>query len=381
MPSHVLIKLLRIAVLLIMTSSLLLAVIAYFVVQPVLFPCRPVFGLNNGSSSRLNVADAKSADARSVDINSGSTKADPSRLKRVVEFLSMDCYPRSADNLANLDTAAVFIANEFRKTGARVSEQTYEARGKTYRNIIARFGPDTGELTVVGAHYDSWSDTPGADDNASGIAGVLELARMLGSSGAGTGAAKAAISRANGDEPRTNVLTSPIELVAFTLEEPPFFATDKMGSAIHAASLKKSGAKVKAMICLEMIGYFSDQPNSQTLPTRVMELFYPNAGNFILIAADFENSVLTKRLKMAMQSGSDLPVYSLNGPRDFSGISLSDQRNYCEQGFPAVMITDTASYRNTSYHLTSDTADRLDYDRMAKVVDELYIAVLDLARE
>ncbi|MBI4061055.1 MAG: M28 family peptidase, partial [Elusimicrobia bacterium] len=195
------------------------------------------------------------------------------------------------------------------------------------------------------------------DDNASGAAGLLELARLLGK-----------------DAP-----AAPTELVAYSTEEPPYFATADMGSARHARALKARGAVIRAMISLEMIGTFSDEPGSQAYPSPLLALYYPSRADFIAVVGDLRNAGLARRVKKAMRAGG-LPVYSINAPAFIPGIDYSDHASYWREGYPAVMISDTAFYRNPRYHTSRDTADRLDYRRMAQVVSGAFAAVRDLAR-
>jgi Zn-dependent M28 family amino/carboxypeptidase len=225
-------------------------------------------------------------------------------------------------------------------------------------NIVATFGPETPERIVVGAHYDTFMDYPGADDNASGVAGLLELARMLGQA-----------------PPSLRV-----ELVAFTLEEPPFFRTDAQGSAVHAESLRAKDVRVRAMLNLEMIGCFSDAPGSQAFPLPLLKLWYPDTGNFIVVVGQLGRGALVRDVKRAMRGASDLPVHSINAPAFIPGVDFSDHLSYWERGYPAVMITDTAFYRNPRYHTAQDTPATLDYARMAKVTDGVHAAVRTLAR-
>jgi hypothetical protein len=151
-----------------------------------------------------------------------------------------------------------------------------------------------------------------------------------------------------------------------------------MGSAVHAESLKSRGVKVKGMISLEMIGYFSDASDSQAFPNPVLRFFYPTTGNYIAIVGDMGEMGLVRETKRAMRSASDLPVFSINAPKAVPGIDFSDQLSYWKRGYPAVMITDTAFYRNRAYHTQYDTEDRLDYRRMAKVVEGVYAAIGEL---
>jgi Zn-dependent M28 family amino/carboxypeptidase len=286
-------------------------------------------------------------------------RSDPSKLETHVRALSEKLSPRNESHTENLDTAAAYIRREFESAGARgVSEQPYQVNGRTYRNVVAFFGPETPERIVVGAHYDAAGPRPGADDNASGVAGLIELARLLGKS-----------------SPPVKV-----ELVAYTLEEPPFFRSQYMGSYIHAQALRNEGARVRAMFSLEMIGYFSDEEGSQRFPVPVLRLFYPTKGNFISVIGKMGQALLVRKIKGAMKGASSLPVYSINAPRSIPGVDFSDHMNYWDAGYPAVMITDTAFYRNLNYHTTADTAEKLDYNRMAQVVEGVYAAVLELAR-
>lgn len=291
---------------------------------------------------------------------------DAVRLKADVRHLSVDLYPRSYDQPDSLERSANFIRDEFAKSGGRVSYQDVQVEESTYRNVIVRFGPDTGPLRVIGAHYDSFADvgidnddprgysprshTPGADDNASGVAGLLELARLLG----------------------RNPPAHAVELVAYTLEEPPHFRSEHMGSAWHARALKASGREVEFMLSLEMIGRFSDRAGSQRYPMRGMNRLYPDRGNFAILVGRMGDFGTLRRLKASMAGATDLPVHSINAPPLLQGIDFSDHLSYWHEGYPAFMVSDTAFLRSTTYHQASDTYDRLDYARMAKVVQAVY---------
>lgn len=282
-------------------------------------------------------------------IESGSN-TDAEKLQKHVEKISNEFYPRSHANLNNLNKTADYIKSEFEKSGGKVSEQKYRLEGSEFRNIIVKFGEESGDRLIVGAHYDSCGDTVGADDNASGVAGLIELAHQLGK----------------------DKITKQIELVAYTLEEPPYFATTGMGSYVHAKSLRDNNVKVSLMISLEMIGYFSDEENSQDFPVSILKLFYPTKGNFISIVGNFMNGLSVRKVKSAMQCSGNLPVYSTNVPKFIPGVDFSDHRNYWIFGYDAIMVTDTAFYRNKNYHTTADTPEKLDYNKMAKVVDGVY---------
>jgi Zn-dependent M28 family amino/carboxypeptidase len=288
----------------------------------------------------------------------------PDRLHTHVRMLAETFCPRNYTHTENLDRTAVYVRNEFEQARGMVSEQLFEMEGKTYRNVIATFGPDTGERIVVGAHYDACGDLPGADDNASGVAGLIELAYLLG---------------------RSN-LRIRLDLVAYTLEEPKLLDAggDGLfrtvgGSAVHAESLRVQGAAVRLMLSLEMIGYFSEEPGSQTYPSPIFRLLYPSPGNFALVVGRLQDFWLARKITRLMRTASPLPVYSLSAPAWLKGVDWSDHYNYWKRNYPALMITDTAFNRNREYHKSGDTADRLDYKRMALVVEGVYAAVRHIA--
>ena len=283
---------------------------------------------------------------------------DPARLETDVRELSEKLLPRDQTHPSNLDRTAAYIRARLAETGGRLSEQPFTISGNTYRNVICSFGPQSNERIIVGAHYDSYHEYAAADDNASGVAGLIELARLLS---------------------HTN-LPLQVDLVAYTLEEPPYFGTAHMGSVMHAQSLRKDGVKVKAMLSLEMIGYFSDAPDSQSFPVSLLRAFYPSRGNFIAVVGSLGEGGMARRVKRAMIGSSSLPVYSISAPRFVPGIDFSDHLSYWKAGYAALMITDTAFYRNHNYHTANDTAEKLDYQRMAMVVAGVYGAVIDLSR-
>ncbi|MGB2681020.1 MAG: M28 family peptidase [Candidatus Competibacter sp.] len=271
---------------------------------------------------------------------------DPAHLRESVEFLVTQTGKRNFYHPEVLEKAAGFIEKGFRQAGGIVRSDDFEVGGERFRNVVARFGPSTQPVIVIGAHYDADVHTPGADDNASGVASLLELARLL------------------GQKPPLNS----VELVAYTLEEMPNFGTENMGSWHHAMRLAQEGVIPKAVIVLEMIGYFDDRPQSQSFPVPGMEYLYPDRGHFIGVVSDFSSPRLVRRVKAAMSACAQLPVYSLNAPVWVPGVALSDHSSYWAHGVPAVMITDTAYLRNPNYHQASDLPDTLDYDRMGKVV-------------
>jgi hypothetical protein len=284
--------------------------------------------------------------------------AAPSRLRSDVEVLTglpgFRCFERPDD----LDRAASWVKSALEESGLPVEEQTFAVDDWKFRNFIARYGSAGAPVLVIGAHYDVCGEQPGADDNASAVAGLLELARLLGR--------------------HRPELSHRLELALWPLEEPPNFRTPGMGSAVHADSLARSKAEVRGMICLEMLGFFSDEPGSQTYPVPGMGLLYPSRGNFISVVGNGSSLWFTRRVKARMAGATELPVRSINAPAVVPGVDFSDHLNFWNHGWNAVMITDTAFYRNPNYHQVTDTPDTLDYERMARVVTGVYAAMTSL---
>ncbi len=278
-------------------------------------------------------------------------------LKKDVTYLSVDLAKRHFNDLTTLNLAADYIKNEFSKASQATSLQSYQIKGQTYSNMFAHFGPIDGKPVIIGAHYDAHENTMGADDNASGVAGLLELARIF----------------------AKNPPAIPVDLVAYTLEEPPNFRTDNMGSRHHAAMLVEKGVEPKLVIVLEMIGYFTDTPKSQTYPIGALKWIYPDTGNFIAVVGNFSGASETKLVKSIMAASALLPVESISAPASLTGIDFSDHASYWRHNMPAVMITDTSFYRNANYHQPTDKPETLDYSRMADVVHGVYTVVDYLA--
>jgi len=278
---------------------------------------------------------------------------DIERLEKHVNILSNDFYPRNHLEVENLNKTAAYIEHHFKNAGGNIEIQNFEVSERLYKNVIAVFGEGKGRKLIVGAHYDSSGLTHGADDNASGVSGLIELAYLF---------EKYPIDRE-------------IELVAYTLEEPPYFGTRYMGSYVHAEKIRKKNQVIEGMISLEMIGFFSDETGSQIYPNPVLNLFYPSVGNYITVVGSLEQRGFTKAFKVGMEGSTSLPVYSINAPKSLPGIDYSDHRNYWSLGVNAIMISDTAFYRNREYHEVGDTAKRLDYEKMAKVVVSVFEAL------
>jgi Zn-dependent M28 family amino/carboxypeptidase len=229
-------------------------------------------------------------------------------------------------------------------------------QGNTYRNVIGSFGPKTGPRLILGAHYDVCGEQPGADDNGTGVAALLELARLL------------------GQQP----LASRIDLVAYTLEEPPFFRTKSMGSYVHAKSLHDAGVPVTGMVALEMLGYYDDQPGSQDYPFGPLKLVYGRRGNYVTVAQKFGNGRFGRQFARRYKTAAALPVRRFKAPAWLPGIDFSDHLNYWQFGYSALMLTDTAFYRNRNYHHATDSLEKLDCGRLAKAVDAVLATVLQM---
>lgn len=286
-------------------------------------------------------------------------QVDPAKLRKHVERFSVDYRPRSYTDTKNLAKCVSYIVEQFTAAGGIVTTQQYKVEGREFKNIISSYGPDTKDVLVVGAHYDACGSTPGADDNASGVAGLLELAVLLGG---------------------YSNLSMRVCLVAYCTEEPPYFSSNNMGSYRHAEMMVAAGRNVKAMIALEMIGYFNDRVGSQKYPILFLYLVYPWRGNYIAVIGNPGQRKLIARVKNSMKGATELPVYSLAAPNAVPGVNYSDHMSYWRHGISAVMVTDTAFYRNDMYHGEGDTPDRLDYERMSRVVVGVFEAIKDLVQ-
>jgi hypothetical protein len=277
-------------------------------------------------------------------------KCDTSFLKQHLTTITKREKARHFANPEVLDSVADYIYCEFEKSADSVYYQTYRANGTTYRNVIAIFGSKNEKRIIVGAHYDVCGNQEGADDNASGTVGLLELSRML----------------------KGKTIYNRIELVAYTLEEPPFFRTDYMGSAIHAKSIEPIKDKVLGMISLEMIGYFSDKKNSQEYPLGILKWVYGGKGNYITLVRKSAAGKFVKKFIKKYKKTKQIKSKKFAATRSLPGIDFSDHLNYWNIGIDALMITDTSFYRNKNYHKETDTMETLDFARMAKVIDATY---------
>ena len=276
-------------------------------------------------------------------------------LYRHVHFLSVAIGDRYLWKENSLDRAAEYIEAQWASAGYSVQRQSYECYGKSVSNLLVEIsGREEGSI-VIGAHYDTVPGTPGADDNASGVSALLELARLL-----------------RGRSSRKTLI-----FAAFVNEEPPFYGSKNMGSMVCAGDLKERGARVEVMLSLEMLGYFG-KGYPQRYPLPGMELFYPRTGNFIGVVGNFNSRRQVSRIKRGINKFSNIRARSLTAPEFFGGINLSDNASFWAHGFRAVMVTDTSFFRNRHYHQESDTIDTLNFNQMAEVVRGLYFTLLNL---
>ena len=286
-------------------------------------------------------------------------KAQKDRLYKDVEFLTSIKPARNFQNLQSLQKVCEYLKNEFSTVGAVPEEHSWLAEGALYKNIIATYNPEKKRRLIVGAHYDVAGDQPGADDNASAVAGLLETARMVFT-----------------NKPELNYR---IDFVSYCLEEPPFFGTHFMGSYVHAKSLYDNKVDVIGMICYEMIGYFSEEPNSQPFPSPELAEQYPHVANFIMVVGIEKYASFNNKAHQLMLNGSGIDVQVANFPATDPNAALaglSDQRSYWKFNYPAFMINDTAFVRNPNYHQKSDTINTLDFDKITEVVNSAYRAVV-----
>jgi len=291
--------------------------------------------------------------------------ATAARLRRTVETLAVKIGERNHNLPNKLSAAEAFVRKELSTAGYEVHVQQYPVTppgwpksliGRNFEVVVPAAAPDAPVL-VIGAHYDSAPSTPGADDNASGTAVLLELARRFHGKGGGS---------------------AELRFVAFGTEEPPYFWTDQMGSVAHARALRKEGRRVLGMASLEMLGFYSDEPGSQRYP-RVISWFYPKTADFIAVVGTWgKSSRFLRRFASGLKPPAGTRVLASRLPRLVREINLSDHASYWKEGFPAVMVTDTSFLRYADYHALSDTPEKLDYARMADVTTGLEAAILSL---
>jgi Peptidase family M28 len=260
---------------------------------------------------------------------------------------------RTYRNIEQLNITADYIKTVFSKYADEVSFQEFSVDGKIYNNVICSFGTKNAKTIIIGAHYDVCDNQEGADDNASGVVGLLELARLL----------------------KGQKLQNRIDLVAYSLEEPPYFRTEFMGSYIHAKSLVDNKTDILGMISLEMIAYFKNERKSQSYPLKVLSLFYGSRGNYITLVKKIKAGSFTRKFCRKFKSLHLVKTKKFSAPPFLPGIDFSDHLNYWNFGFSALMITDTSFFRNKNYHQETDTMETLDLKRMSKVIDAVFESI------
>ncbi|MFT4152477.1 M28 family peptidase [Parafilimonas sp.] len=283
--------------------------------------------------------------------------AQEKRMYTDVDFLTSLRPYRNFSNTGSLAKVVDYINDEFQKAGHETEEQKWIAAGTEYTNVIASYNKHKTKRLIIGAHYDVCGNQPGADDNASAVAGLLETARLI--------------------SERAPDLDYRIDFVAYCLEEPPFFATNEMGSYVHAKSLFDNNVDVIGMICYEMIGYFSDTPNSQTYPSPELAKLYPGTANFIVVVGIENFAAFNQQVYNKMKEVGEIDVQVIDFPNGNGLAGLSDQRNYWKFGYNALMINDTSFIRNPNYHQPSDTIDTLDFPKMIAVINCCYNAIIN----
>lgn len=333
-------------------GAVLLSVVIFFYVVG------PVFLMTNRESRRVLLL--KLAPSRPDPAGDSPLAA---RLRAHVSFLAGTVGERDAYNPKDRDRARDYVLAEFKKLGYKPAVRPYPSKGMpgvkentSFYNveaILALPPADRGDAWVVGAHYDSAPGTLGADDNASAVAVMLEAARIL----------------------KSRRPARDVRFVAFDTEEPPSFATGNMGSVHYARFLRDNGVRVHGMISLECLGYYNDRKGAQIYPP-FLHLFFPDRGDFISVAGDVKSRALLREFSTNWRASSRFPLQAATLPGPFSGLALSDQLSFWDAGYPALILTDTAFYRNPHYHESTDAAATLDYEAMARVTEAL-VAVLD----
>ena len=279
-------------------------------------------------------------------------RVEPQQLRRTLEAIVGARSPFGSE--PHLTAVESFVEKELAGYGLRVESDYFLYRGKKFRNIVARTSsPRSGSLIVLGAHLDSVPGSPGADDNASGVAVLLEAARLL------AGAR----------------VPLPVLFCAFNLEE-----LNMIGSSYFVKKLKAAGAKVEAMISLEMVGYTDSKPGSQKYPFG-LSAFYPDQGDFIGVIGNWNSASLLRRVARQMRQVQTLPVETLSVPGNgglIPAVRLSDHSPFWDAGYPALMVTDTSFFRNPHYHGSTDTLETLNLAFMENVCEGVIRAVLTL---
>ncbi len=294
---------------------------------------------------------------RPVSMNSAETAE---QLRRHIEALTVQIGERSIQRPENLQKAQDYIESAYKDIGLETRLESYAFRGLPVANVVSRidFCRNPSRTYLLGAHYDTVKGTAGADDNASAVAVQLETSRLL---------------KMLSEQ---KVMDLSVKFVSFTLEEKPAFLTPYRGSKIHAGKAREEKEPLEGAICLEMVGYRSMAPGSQKYPLPLRFAHYPREGNYISIVGNTKSRAFTRSILDAFSQNPELPAISLTVPLNgwlIPAVRRSDHISFWDQGFKAVMITDTANYRNPHYHERTDTMETLDFDFMSNVVKSLML--------
>jgi Zn-dependent M28 family amino/carboxypeptidase len=283
-----------------------------------------------------------------------------SRVKAHVESLSTESVGRNMIYEDTLTPAGNYIARSFEDSGFPVRRQEYDFQGDTFANLEVELVGETRpkEVLVVGAHYDTVAGAPGANDNGSGVAALLELVRLV----------------------SKHTRSRTVRFVAFCNEEPPFFQSDGMGSHVYVSNFPHDQLEIIGMISLETIGYYSEEPGSQKYPPP-LSLLYPNKGTFLAFVGNLRSRRLMIDSLSLFRRHSPVPSEGIAAPAFIPGVSWSDQWSFWNHGHQAIMVTDTAPYRYPDYHRSSDTPDKIDYGILAQVVVGLSHVIVGLAND
>ncbi|HVO66729.1 MAG TPA: M28 family peptidase [Syntrophales bacterium] len=294
----------------------------------------------------------------SVGRPAATQSGDAHRLYKHVEHLSVHIGSRSVYEYDKITATKDYIVSSLKDFGCEPALQTFIYNGREYSNIIVSMtgSKSPAETVIIGAHYDTVYGTPGADDNASAVAVLLEICRIS----------------KNFSPART------LKLIFFVIEEPPVFRSKYMGSYVYAAEAKARNENIKSMICLEMLGYYADKKGGQSFPLPLMNMVYPSTPNFIAIVGNMSSRDLVEKVKKSLRESSSIHIETLSTVSFIPGVDFSDHRSFWKMGYPAVMITDTAFYRNPNYHAQTDSIDTLNFDKMNDLLNGLLNVVRNL---
>ena len=327
--------------------------------SPVIISCLIIVFLLVGACFFMSRMPGDSFSGPLPDLTAGE-KILAENLSNHINILAGEIGERNTTKYENLKRSAQYIEEQFLAYGFEVKSLSYEISGNPFRNIEAeiRGNGESSEVIVFGAHYDSLPGTVGANDNASGVATLLELARIC----------------------NTGEYQKTIRFVAFVNEEPPYFKTPQMGSLVYAQQARERGEKIVGMISLETVGYYTDEPSSQKFPLPLLRHFYPRQGNFVAFVGSYKHAALLNKSLGAYRQNGVLPSEGLLAPEWLLGVDLSDHWSFCKAGYPALMVTDTALFRYPYYHTAQDTPEKINYPALSRLTEGLKSEVTALGR-